>query len=215
MKIKHMLIVLLGACFLCTSFTGTAQASKWGDVLGKIFSGSGSGSSSSYKSVRVLGKIVDGDQVPISGILIKFESDKGGSWSTHTDENGNYRLNLPGDQNGNINLSGEEWRTFRGRFWTGTADETVFNMTMHHDYITGKVIDRYDNPMHWVKLTFEAYGGNKGVVTVYTDEDGNYKATLPEDGQYWVTVSQDGYKTYREQPYLNGGGVRNYRLYEE
>lgn len=88
-------------------------------------------------------------------------------------------------------------------------------MTMHHDYITGKVIDRYDNPMHWVKLTFEAYGGNKGVVTVYTDEDGNYKATLPDDGQYWVTVSQDGYKTYREQPYLNGGGVRNYRLYEE
>ena len=91
----------------------------------------------------------------------------------------------------------------------------VLNMTMHHDYITGKVTDRYDNPMQWVKLTFEAYGGTKGVVTAYTDEDGNYKAVLPIDGSYWKTVSQDGDKTHREQSPLDGGWVRNYTLYEE
>lgn len=91
----------------------------------------------------------------------------------------------------------------------------VLNMTMHHDYITGKVTDRYDNPMQWVKLTFEAYGGTKGVVTAYTDEDGNYKAVLPIDGSYWITVSQDGDKTHREQSPLDGGWVRNYTLHEE
>lgn len=91
----------------------------------------------------------------------------------------------------------------------------VLNMTMHHDYITGKVTDRYDNPMQWVKLTFGAYGGTKGVVTAYTDEDGNYKAVLPIDGSYWITVSQDGDKTHREQSPLDGGWVRNYTLYEE
>ncbi|WP_302609448.1 carboxypeptidase-like regulatory domain-containing protein [uncultured Mitsuokella sp.] len=91
----------------------------------------------------------------------------------------------------------------------------VLNMTMHHDYITGKVTDRYDNPIQWVKLTFEAYGGTKGVVTAYTDEDGNYKAVLPIDGSYWITVSQDGDKTHREQSHLDGVWVRNYTLYEE
>lgn len=91
----------------------------------------------------------------------------------------------------------------------------VLNMTMHHDYITGKVTDRYDNPIQWVKLTFEAYGGTKGVVTAYKDEDGNYKAVLPIDGSYWITVSQDGDKTHREQSPLDGGWVRNYTLYEE
>lgn len=49
MKIKQLFIVFLGACLLCSSLTGTAQASKWGDILGSIFSGSGSGSSSDYK----------------------------------------------------------------------------------------------------------------------------------------------------------------------
>ena len=69
--------------------------------------------------------------------------------------------------------------------------------------------------MHWVKLTFEKDGGTAGVVTVYTDENGNYKATLPADTSYWVVVSQDGYKTIRNTDYLMGGYTRNYTMYEE
>lgn len=153
--------------------------------------------------------------MPISGVLVTDESNKGGSWSAHTDANGNYHLNLQESDNGYITFSCKEWRILRGTFWTGGADESVYNMTMHHDYITGKVTDRYDNPMQWVKLTFEAYGGTKGAVTAYTDEDGNYKAVLPIDGSYWITVSQDGDKTHREQSPLDGGWVRNYTLYEE
>lgn len=81
MKIKRGLIVLVSACFLCTSLAGTAQASKWGDILGSVFTGGGSsgGSSSSYKTVHLVGKITDGDQVPIQGVSVVFEAEKGGS----------------------------------------------------------------------------------------------------------------------------------------
>jgi hypothetical protein len=216
MKIKRGLIVLVSACFLCTSLAGTAQASKWGDILGSVLGGgSSSGSSSSHATIRLLGKIVDTDNVPLQGISVVFESDKGGSWSTHTDARGNYRLNLPGDTNGYLTISGKEWRTARFNYYTGTFAEKICNYNMHHDYITGKVIDRYENPMQWVKLTFEQNGGTNGVVTVYTDENGNYKATIPDDADYWVVVSQDGYKTIRTTDYLVGGRTRNYTMYEE
>lgn len=216
MKFKRGLIVFISACFLCTSLAGTAQASKWGDILGSVLGGgSSSGSSSSRGTTRLLGKIVDNDNVPLQGISVVFESDKGGSWSTHTDSRGNYRLNLPRDDNGYLTISGKEWRTARIRYNLGTLDERICNYSMHHDYVTGKVIDRYDNPMHWVKLTFEQNGGTNGVVTVYTDENGNYKATLPDDANYWVVVSQDGYKTIRTTDYIAGGYTRNYTMYEE
>ena len=69
--------------------------------------------------------------------------------------------------------------------------------------------------MHWVKLRFEKNGGTAGVVTVYTDENGNYKATLPADTNYWVVISQNGYKTIRTKTYLVGGYTRNSTMYEE
>lgn len=215
MKIKQLFIVFLGACLLCSSLTGTAQASKWGDILGSIFSGSGSGSSSDYKYTRLVGKVLDGDKVPISGVLVTYDSNDGGSWSSHTDVNGNYRMTVPASCNGHITFACKEWRTIHEHCWTGSGDESVQNAYMYHDYITGKVTDRNRNPMHWVKLTFEADGGTKGVVTVYTDEKGNYKATLPVDGDYWVTISQDGYKTYRSRAYLKGDYVENYTMYEQ
>ena len=67
MKIKRGLIVLVSACFLCTSLAGTAQASKWGDILGSVLGGGSGGSSSSYKTVHLVGKMTDGDEVPIQG----------------------------------------------------------------------------------------------------------------------------------------------------
>jgi len=215
MKIKQLFIVFLGACLLCSSLTGTAQASKWGDILGSIFSGSDSGSSENYHPVSAVGKVVDKEQIPIPGIKITVESDKGGSWSTHTDANGNFRLTVLGAQDLTFIYSGEGWRTKRWKGYVGTPKEFVANEQLHHDYITGKVTDRNDNPMHWVKLTFEADGGTKGVVTVYTDEKGDYKATLPIDGYYWMTVSQDGYKTYRQHDYVLTGRVWNFTLYEQ
>ena len=216
MKIKRGLIVLVSACFLCTSLAGTAQASKWGDILGSVLGGGSSGgSSSSYKSVHLVGKITDGNQVPIQGISVVFESDKGGSWSTHTDASGNYRMNVPSSTNGTMVISGTGWRTERYHQYTFSDPECVSNKQLHHDYITGKVTDRYQNPMHWVKLTFEKDGGTAGVVTTYTDENGNYKATLPDDTSYWIVVSQDGYKTIRMKDYLVGGYTHNYTMYEE
>lgn len=217
MKIKRGLIVLVSACFLCTSLAGTAQASKWGDILGSVFTGGGSsgGSSSSHRTVRLSGKIVDTQNVPVQGIAVVYESDNGGSWSARTDARGNYRLNLPGDMSGYITMSGTGWRTVRIGLTISTQDENIYNRQIHHDYITGKVTDRYDNPMQWVKLTFEQDGGMNGVVTVYTDENGNYKATLPNDASYWVVISQDGYKTIRNTDYLMGGYTRNYTMYEE
>ncbi|WP_437793401.1 carboxypeptidase-like regulatory domain-containing protein [Mitsuokella multacida] len=215
MKIKRGLIVLVSACFLCTSLAGTAQASKWGDILGSVLGGGSGGSSSSYKTVHLVGKMTDGDQVPIQGLSIVFESEKGGSWSTHTDASGNYRMNVPSDTSGTIVISGTGWRAIRDHLYTTTNSERIFNGYLHHDYITGKVTDRYENPMHWVKLTFEKNGGTSGVVTVYTDENGNYKATLPDDANYWVVISQDGYKTIRTNTYLSGGWTRNYTMYEE
>ena len=218
MKMRQCFVILLSACFLCGTFTGTASASKWGSIIGSILggsSGSGSGSSADYQPTTVVGKIVDGDQVPLSGIKVTIQSDKGKSWSTHTDANGNYRLNVHGrGTDVSLIIMGEEWRTVRERI--SLYNETVHNYTLHHDYITGKVTDRYGNPMHWVKLSFEANGGIKGVVTVETDENGNYKAKIPEDGvRYWVVVSQDGYRTFRDQQWLYGGHVENYTLYEE
>lgn len=217
MKIKRGLIVLVSACFLCTSLAGTAQASKWGDILGSVFTGGGSsgGNSSSYKTVHLVGKITDGDQVPIQGVSVVFEAEKGGSWSAHTDASGNYRMNVPSITHGTMIISGTGWRTKRYHLYTSSDSERVSNQQLHHDYITGKVTDRYKNPMHWVKLTFEKDGGTAGVVTVYTDENGNYKATLPADTSYWVVVSQDGYKTIRNTDYLMGGYTRNYTMYEE
>lgn len=217
MKIKRGLIVLISACFLCTSLAGTAQASKWGDILGSVFTGGGSsgGSSSSYKTVNLAGKVIDTHQVPIQGISVVYESETGRTWSTHTDARGNYRMTVPYDTRGYITLSGKEWRTERHDLYTGTWETNVYNQKMHHDYITGKVTDRYQNPMQWVKLTFEQEGGMNGVVTVYTDENGNYKATLPNDASYWVVISQDGYKTIRNTDYLYGDYTRDYTMYEE
>lgn len=215
MKIKQLFIVFLGACLLCSSLTGTAQASKWGSILGNIFSGSDSGSSENYHPVSIVGKVIDSDEVPIQGIKVTIESEHGKSWSTHTDTNGNYKLNVLGAQNLIFTISGEGWRTIRWTDYIGSQKEQVRNGQLHHDYITGKVTDRNGNPMHWVKLTFEANGGTKGVVTVYTDEKGNYKATLPIDGYYWMNVSQDGYETYRCHDYVLTGRVWNFTLYEQ
>ncbi len=216
MKMRQCFVILLSVCFLCGAFTGTASASKWGNIIGSVLGGgSSSGSSAEYQPVTVIGKIVDREQVPLSGIKVVIQSDKGKSWSTHTDANGNYRLNVYGKGTYvSLVITGDEWRTVRERIYL--TSENICNWTLHHDYITGKVTDRYGNPMHWVKLSFEANGGTKGVVTAETDENGNYKAAIPEDGvYYWVVVSQDGYRTFRNQQYLCGGYVENYTLYEE
>lgn len=204
MKMKWCLVVLLSVCFLCGAYTGTAQASNWGNVLGDIFGCAGT--SSDNQTVTVVGKIVDEEQVPLSGIKVVIQSGKGGSWSTYTDADGNYRLNVLGRKSSFfLTVTGEGWRTVRDRV-SLYERERVLNLKLHHDYVTGKVTDRAGNPLPRAKVSFEADGGTKGVTTVESDENGNYKATIPADGMYyWVIVSQDGYQTCRKKEWLKGG----------
>lgn len=222
MKMRQCFVILLSVCFLCGAFTGTASASKWGSIIGSILGGTGSNSSAEYKPYHIEGKVINQEQIPLSGIKVEVQSDVGKSWSTHTDANGNYQLNIIRRDTSHttyikFTVTGDEWRTLHSAWDAYPNDKRlIYNIQLHHDYITGKVTDRYGNPMHWAKLSFEADGGTKGVVTAVTDENGNYKATIPvDDVYYWVIVSQDGYKTIRTRQALCGECVRNYTLYEE
>lgn len=213
MKAKKILALAVSASLLSFGYVGTAQASVWNDIVGGLFGGSSSSSGTQTEITVMSGKVVDEDNVPISGITVTVAPDKSYQRSTHTDENGNYRLSVPEDY-AYITFAGKGWRTYRSNHGYISKNQ-IWNCSMHHDYISGKVTDRYGNPMHWAKVTVEQNGGGSGILSVYTDENGNYKQTIPEDTYYWVTVEQNGYKSYRNQNYLYGGRTYNYTLYEE
>lgn len=211
------LLCLLGA-FLAVPLAPTAHASWLGGVVGALLGG---GSSSVAGYCKVVGKVVDNDNRPISGITVTYSLDKGGAYRTTTNESGNYAMTVPVPEQysgryGTIEFTGTDWRRVTYKIYTRPDDETIANQTIQHDYISGKVTDPNGNPMEWVKLEFELNGGQNGVQTIYTDAGGNYKYTLPESARsYWITISQDGYQTKRFQDILYDENVRNYTMYEQ
>ena len=74
MKMRQCFVILLSVCFLCGAFTGTASASKWGNIIGSVLGGgSSSGSSAEYQPVTVIGKIVDREQVVVYSYGCEWE----------------------------------------------------------------------------------------------------------------------------------------------
>jgi len=196
-----------------------AEATNWGDILGGLGKIGGSGSSSKG-TARIAGKIVDRNLTPLEGITVTWSGDGGGHVSVKTNSEGNYVMNVPAQSRDGIwaavgkwTISGERWRTIKN---SGTKDSRcVYNYTMHHDYMSGKVTTSNGIPLQWVKLVFEQDGSASGRHEIYTDEYGNYEFTLPSSGaNYWVTVSLDGYQTQRHHTWFSDEQVWNLTLRE-
>lgn len=220
---KKGILAILTAFVFCFSLGSvqTAHASWLGDLLGAV----AKSSSSTAEKYIISGKIVNTDGLPIEGITVtatgKYNKTER---TTTTDANGNYQLTYPGFydekkstyEGGDVYITakGNRWRTCKKELnlsvWLYNTFNYVENITLRHDTVTGKVTDPDGLPMHWVKLTFEMDGGQKGVQTVYTDENGNYTYELPESSvSYWYTIHQDGYKDLRGQKSLYDEQVWN------
>ena len=211
---KRWFVLLLLVAFAVSS--PVAEATNWGDILEGIGKIGGSGSTS-RGTLRIAGKIVDRNLTPLEGITVAWSGDGGGHVSVKTNSEGNYVMNAPKhpeykSATGTWTISGDRWRTIKE---SGRRYEGVYNYTMHHDYMTGKVTTTSGIPLQWVKLVFEQDGSASGRHEIYTDEYGNYEFTLPVSGAYyWVTVSLDGYQIQRHHRRLYDEEVWNLTLRE-
>ena len=160
---------------------------------------------------------MDKNKEPIEGIDVMASFDGGGNYSAKTNSSGNYVLNIPANKSFKLILSGDTWRTLIDTFGTGHGAGTsdVWNYTMHHNYMGGKITTTNGIPLQWVKLVFEEDGSASGIHELYTDEYGNYQFVLPKSGSYyWVTISLDGYRTVREHQHYYDEEVWNVVLRE-
>jgi len=139
----------------------------------------------------------------------------GGQGRAITDALGNYILHPPAQTNGMVTVTKEGYRIVRNTsLYSYHADiSTVQNYNLHPDSISGKIINRNGEPLEGVKITFEQNGGLTGVQIAFTDQNGNYKYTVPTDNQnYWITIMKEGYQNVRTQWYMGGGQIYNYTL---
>lgn len=207
-QIKQIMIIFVMCAFSLVSIGGTAHASLLGDIIGGI--NALGGAPNGY--VVISGKVVNREQEPLVGVLVSYSQDRTGKIvNVMTDENGNYSVKVPKSQDGSLTFKLENYRTIIHNIYPVSDD--VISKVMHFDSITGKVMDSAGYPIEGAALSFEKDGGRSGILTVYTDENGNYEVHIPEDGKdYWVTVKCDGYDVLRKIIYGTGGDVQNFTL---
>ncbi|MBP3721885.1 MAG: carboxypeptidase regulatory-like domain-containing protein, partial [Selenomonadaceae bacterium] len=194
---KKIFAIFIVAFFALSFSAPNAEAADWGKILGDVFGSGGSSGGSSTKVGRLAGKVTDKTGAPLEGILVTYSLNGGGQNSVKTNSNGNYVLNVYRSGSCQIIISGETWRT-QIHDTSGFNENNVWNFTMRHNYMTGKVTDRNGVPLQGVKFVFEQDGSASGVQEVYTDANGNYKYVIPKSGaKYWITISKDGYQLQR------------------
>lgn len=204
-KFSHLKNLFVACTVLCSVFmlTGTAQANFFSALL---------------PTCTLSGKITTQNQEPIEGATVVFVSDGLGIQSKAvTDALGNYVIHPPSRTSGTLTLSKASFFIIRENISSGWYDSNSYNtrnFTMIPNWISGKITAPDGTPLAGAKLTFEQNGGLAGVQTVTTDENGNYKYTLPANQrEYWLTISCEGYKTARERwNWVGGGQVYNYVL---
>lgn len=197
--------------YLCTVFTIILiSASCMGTASAGIFS-------PFLSTYTISGKVTNKNQEPMPGVeVVIMYNGIGGKIRAVTDDLGNYVLNPVAGVSGIIAVSKMEYRTIRDAVhqYYQKGRQYVWNFTIQPDWMSGKVTDQRGTPIEGVKITFEQNGGTTGVQTIFTDQDGNYKYTLPADYKdYWVTVTKEGYSILRERwQYIAGGAIRNITL---
>ncbi|MFA6850261.1 MAG: carboxypeptidase-like regulatory domain-containing protein [Selenomonadaceae bacterium] len=201
--LKKVLMLLSIIVFSMVAFAEPANAS----FLSGLFS---------LPTYTVSGKIVDSNQEPLEGILVSFDCNGiGGKKTVHTDSSGNYVLKLPAKTGGQLTVSGDGYRTKKASFgeYTSAGQAYAQNYTLYPDWISGKAVNQDGEPLQGIEISIEKDGGLNGVKTVYTDENGDYKAQIPADGvYYWLTASADGYSTIRDHVFLTGGYTYNLKM---
>jgi len=172
------------------------------------------GTATASANYILAGKITNQNQEPIAGVTAVFVCDGiGGSFTTVTDDLGNYVLHPYAGRSGTLTLSKVGYRIIRDTFGgKGEGTQNIWNYTLSPDWISGKITNQNGEPLQGVKITFEQDGGLSGVQTIFTDENGNYRYTVPVNATYWMTVTKDGYQTNRDQWSLYGGRILDFRL---
>lgn len=207
-QIKQIMIIFVMCAFSLVSIGGTAHASLLGDIIGGI--NALGGAPNGY--VVISGKVVGDGLEPLAGVVVEHSADKTGKIvSSITDENGNYSIKIPKDAKGYLTYKLINYRTIR--IYDYAYNDSVINQHMHFDSLTGKVLDPEGYPVEGAVLSFEQDGGRSGIITVQTDENGNYEVHIPEDyTYYWVTIKCDGYDVVRTTVHGVGGQVANFSL---
>lgn len=200
--IRINILTLCALILANVGFEGTAHASFWSSLV---------------PTYTLSGKVVNQNQEPLEGVTMVFVSDGlGAKSSAVTDPLGNYVVNPLSKTPGMLTLSKDGYRIIRDKYdqWHNAGSQCIRNYNMSPDWISGKITDSDGTPLSGVKITFEQNGGISGVQTVFTDENGNYKYTLPADNKdYWVTISLEGYPTYHGKwDWVFGGRVYNHTL---
>lgn len=205
-QIKQIMIIFVMCAFSLVSIGGTAHASLLGDIIGGI--NALGGAPNGYAIVS--GKVTDRAMMPLQGVKVSFVVDGVGIvGEAVTDENGNYKIRAPKAKSGNLSFELIEYRTYIMREYI--SGDKVENCIMHADSMSGKVTNEAGDPIEGIALSFEEDGGRTGIITVYTDENGNYKVQIPKDDvPYWVTLSGEGYETVRTRIYGYGEKIENF-----
>lgn len=202
--------VLLCLCIgIILSQAPTANANILTDILG---------SATTSSTCTLCGKITNNQQEPLANALVTFSVNGGGIYAqVRTNSQGDYIIKVPADQGGILTVKLDNYRTQTETLYScrTTGKKYVYNYSLRSDGISGKITDANGTPLEWVKITLEADGGLNGVITLYTDENGNYQTPIPKDSiYYWITITYDGYKTIRDHSYLSGGNTYNFTLRE-
>jgi len=156
----------------------------------------------------VSGKITNWKLEPIDGAKIIFEAteNKGFAVSTYSDGNGNYSSNqMPSSGSAGtsywITIMKDGYKPYRGKA-SYCSNEITRNFKLEPNLfpIGGKITDKNSEPIIGAQISFEQDGGNFGIQSATSNENGSYSAGIPNRlTTYWVTVRKEGYKIYRSR----------------
>lgn len=171
---------------------------------------------------KISGKITNLKLEPIEGatVLVEVSGKSNMAKTVLTDGMGNFTVNMPvAGIHYSITVSKEGFKSNRIRMWA-SSDEKYDSRNIQLEPtvfpISGKITNKSGEPIAGAKVSFEQNGGQHGIQTAISDENGNYLSAIPNQGvTYWVVVSKEGYKSFRGKIWASSENVMNKVLEEE